>query len=100
MQEEIRLRKKSSLYFAVGRRRNVHRKIRRIFYYRIRSYFSVAAESVVHVIATSIALYSIILSSKPPDESHPYGHGKVEFFSAGIEGFLIVFAALYIILNP
>jgi cation diffusion facilitator family transporter len=59
--------------------------------------FSDAAESVVHVLATSMALYSIILSSKPPDESHPYGHGNVEYFSAGVEGILIIIAAIYII---
>jgi cation diffusion facilitator family transporter len=59
--------------------------------------FSDAAESVVHVLATSMALYSIILSSKPADDSHRYGHGNVEYFSAGIEGFLIVTAAVVII---
>ncbi len=59
--------------------------------------FSDAAESVVHVMATSMALYSIILSSRPPDKSHLYGHGNIEYFSAGIEGFLIVLAALTII---
>lgn len=59
--------------------------------------FSDAAESVVHVLATSMALYSIILSSRPPDKSHLYGHGNVEYFSAGIEGALIVIAALVII---
>lgn len=59
--------------------------------------FSDAAESVVHVLATSMALYSIIISSRPPDDSHPYGHGNVEYFSAGIEGLLIVIAAIVII---
>lgn len=59
--------------------------------------FSDAAESVVHVMATSMALYSIILSSRPADESHPYGHGNVEYFSAGIEGILIAVAAIFII---
>ncbi len=59
--------------------------------------FSDAAESVVHVLATSMALYSIILSSRPPDESHRYGHGNIEFFSAGLEGFLILAAAVFII---
>jgi len=59
--------------------------------------FSDAAESVVHVVATSIALYSIYLSAKPADESHLYGHGNVEFFSAGTEGLLIVIAAFTII---
>lgn len=59
--------------------------------------FSDAAESIVHVMATSMALYSIILSARPADELHPYGHGNVEYFSAGIEGFLIVVAAVVII---
>ncbi len=59
--------------------------------------FSDAAESVVHVLATSMALYSILLSAKPADDSHLYGHGNVEYFSVGIEGFLIVVAALFII---
>ncbi len=59
--------------------------------------FSDAAESVVHVMATSMALYSIILSSKPADDSHPYGHGNIEYFSAGIEGMLILIAAVFII---
>lgn len=59
--------------------------------------FSDAAESVVHVLATSMALYSIILSSKPADESHMYGHGNIEYFSAGIEGFLIFAAAVFIV---
>lgn len=58
--------------------------------------FSDAAESVVHVMATSMALYSIILSSKPADKTHRYGHGNVEFFSAGIEGMLILIAAIVI----
>lgn len=59
--------------------------------------FSDAAESVVHVAATSMALFSIYLSSKPADETHLYGHGNIEYFSAGIEGLLIVVAAFTII---
>jgi cation diffusion facilitator family transporter len=59
--------------------------------------FSDAAESVVHILATSMALTSIIISSKPADDSHPYGHGNIEYFSAGIEGALIFVAAVVII---
>jgi cation diffusion facilitator family transporter len=44
-----------------------------------------------------MVLYSIILSSRPPDKTHLYGHGNIEFFSAGIEGLLIIIAALTII---
>ncbi|BDQ02210.1 MAG: cation diffusion facilitator transporter [Ignavibacterium sp.] len=59
--------------------------------------FSDAAESVVHIFATGMALFSIIFSNKPADQSHFYGHGNVEYFSAGIEGFLIIVAAVVII---
>jgi cation diffusion facilitator family transporter len=50
-------------------------------------------ESVVHILATTFALYSVLLSARPADRSHPYGHGRIEFFSAGVEGVLIVLAA-------
>jgi cation diffusion facilitator family transporter len=56
-----------------------------------------AAESVVHVLAVVFAAYSLRLSLKPADPDHPYGHAKVSFFSAGFEGAMIIFAALYII---
>lgn len=56
-----------------------------------------AAESVVHIIAVAFAAYSMWLTYQPADESHPYGHDKVSFFSAGIEGGLIIIAALFII---
>lgn len=59
--------------------------------------FSDAAESIINIVAAAVALYSIIISSKPADEDHPYGHGKVEYFSAGFEGFLIALAGLVII---
>jgi cation diffusion facilitator family transporter len=55
-----------------------------------------ALESVVHVVATAFVLFSVVLAARPPDESHPYGHGKVEYFSAGFEGALIMLAALAI----
>lgn len=56
-----------------------------------------ALESIVNIVAASFALYSLILMSKPADKEHPYGHGKVEFFSAGFEGALIIIAAFAII---
>jgi cation diffusion facilitator family transporter len=58
-----------------------------------------AAESIVNVIASSFAFYSIYLSSLPRDENHPYGHGKVEFFSVFIEGALIGIAGCIIIVK-
>lgn len=56
-----------------------------------------ALESIVNVIAGGITLYSIILSALPKDDNHPYGHGKAEFVSAGIEGALITFAGISIL---
>ncbi|CAG5016305.1 Manganese efflux system protein MneP [Dyadobacter sp. CECT 9275] len=55
-----------------------------------------ALESIINVIASGFAFYSIYLSSQPKDQNHPYGHGKIEFFSAGFEGALIVIASLFI----
>lgn len=56
-----------------------------------------AAESVVHVAAVIFAAYSLWLAAQPADENHRYGHSKVAFFSAGIEGALIVLAAVFIL---
>lgn len=58
-----------------------------------------AAESVVHVFAVAFAAYSLWLSFKPADGSHPYGHEKISFFSAGVEGGLIIIAALTIMVE-
>jgi len=52
-----------------------------------------ALESIINVVAATFAAGSLLLSAKPPDESHPYGHGKIEYFSAGFEGALIILAA-------
>lgn len=56
-----------------------------------------ALESTVNVVAGFIGLYSVILSAKPRDLNHPYGHSKAEFISAAIEGALIFIAGLLII---
>ncbi len=56
-----------------------------------------ALESTVNVTSAFIGLYSLYISAKPKDSHHPYGHGKVEFISAAIEGTLIACAGLLII---
>ncbi|WLD22758.1 cation diffusion facilitator family transporter [Flavobacterium dauae] len=56
-----------------------------------------ALESTINVIAGLIGLYSLYLSSLPKDHNHPYGHGKVEFISASIEGALITIAGVVIV---
>jgi cation diffusion facilitator family transporter len=58
-----------------------------------------AAESVVNVMASSFAFFSIYLAAQPRDENHPYGHGKVEYFSVFIEGALIGIAAIIIMVK-
>jgi cation diffusion facilitator family transporter len=56
-----------------------------------------ALESTVNVIAGLIGFYSLQIAAKPRDNDHPYGHGKAEFLSAGIEGTLIIIAGLVIV---
>jgi len=58
-----------------------------------RAILSDALESIINVAASAFALVSILWASRHPDESHPYGHGKIEYFSAGFEGALIILAA-------
>lgn len=59
--------------------------------------YSDALESIVNVIAAVIAFVAIGYARKPADEEHPFGHHKAEYFSAVIEGVLIVLAALIIV---
>ncbi|PWU23726.1 MAG: cation transporter [Candidatus Rokuibacteriota bacterium] len=56
-----------------------------------------ALESIVNVVAAVFAVGGLIFAGRPADRNHPYGHGKVEFFSAAFEGGLIAFAALVIV---
>jgi cation diffusion facilitator family transporter len=58
--------------------------------------FSDALESIVNIMAAAFAIGSILFAGRPADRGHPYGHGKVEFFSAAFEGGLISFAAIAI----
>jgi len=56
-----------------------------------------ALESTVNIVAGIIGIYSLYVSAKPKDQDHPYGHGKIEFISAAVEGTLITGAGLLII---
>ena len=56
-----------------------------------------ALESIVNVVAAVFALGGLAFAAQPADRNHPYGHGKIEFFSAAFEGGLIAFAAVLII---
>jgi cation diffusion facilitator family transporter len=56
-----------------------------------------ALESIVNVVAAVFALGGLVFAGRPADRNHPYGHGKIEFFSAGFEGGLIAFAAVLIL---
>ena len=59
--------------------------------------YSDALESIVNVIAATAAFIAVGYAQKPADTSHPYGHHKAEYFSAVLEGVLIVVAALLIV---
>ena len=56
-----------------------------------------ALESFVNLAGASFALWMILVTQAPPDRLHPFGHGKAEYFSSGVEGFLILGAAVAII---
>lgn len=56
-------------------------------------------ESIVNIVAGVVAIVVVRYAAKPADQDHPYGHGKIEYFSAAFEGGLIAFAALMIFIE-
>lgn len=58
-----------------------------------------ALESIANVVAALMVVLTIHYTSKPADKDHPYGHGKIEYFSAAFEGGLVSFAAAFIIVE-
>jgi cation diffusion facilitator family transporter len=61
------------------------------------SLLSDALESLVNLAGAMFALLMVTIAAQPPDDDHPYGHHKAEYFSSGFEGVLILAAALAII---
>ncbi|MGH2340701.1 cation diffusion facilitator family transporter [Segnochrobactraceae bacterium EtOH-i3] len=55
--------------------------------------YSDALESIINITTSLAALIAISVSAQPPDSNHPFGHEKAEYFSAVLEGVLIVVAA-------
>ena len=55
-----------------------------------------AMESCINLAGALMALSMLIIAARPADEDHNYGHGKAEYFSSGVEGLLILIAALFI----
>jgi cation diffusion facilitator family transporter len=55
-----------------------------------------AIESLVNLAGGIMALAMLTVAARPPDEDHAYGHGKAEYFSSGVEGTLILLAAISI----
>jgi cation diffusion facilitator family transporter len=58
-----------------------------------------AAESLVNLVAAVVALIALRVAARPADDNHHYGHGKAEYFSAGIEGLMIFVAAAVIMVS-
>jgi len=58
-----------------------------------------ALESVVNLVGAMMALAMLTIAARPADEDHTYGHGKAEYFSSGVEGTLIVIAAISIVIT-
>ena len=61
--------------------------------------YSDAVESIANVLGSAVAFYALSVAHRPADEDHPWGHGKVEFLSAGFEGGLILLAAVFIVIR-
>jgi cation diffusion facilitator family transporter len=55
------------------------------------------AESLVNVVAANIALVSLIVATRPPDDRHPYGHAKAEYVSSATEAAMIGIAGVVIV---
>jgi cation diffusion facilitator family transporter len=58
-----------------------------------------ALESIVNIAAGAMGVYSLYLAAKPKDSDHPYGHGKIEFISASVEGTLISATGLMMLIK-
>lgn len=58
-----------------------------------------ALESIINIVAGAFALYSLHFSSQPKDQDHPYGHGKIEYLSSGLEGGLVILSGVAIIIK-
>jgi cation diffusion facilitator family transporter len=61
--------------------------------------YSDALESIVNVVTAIVAFIAVHVAAQPADRRHPFGHHKAEYFSAGLEGALIVIAAILILLE-
>ncbi|MBK3396566.1 MULTISPECIES: cation diffusion facilitator family transporter [Methylobacterium] len=59
--------------------------------------YSDALESIINVVAAMTAFVALRVAAQPADQNHPYGHHKAEYFSAVIEGALIIVAAIVIL---
>jgi len=55
-----------------------------------------ALESIINLVAAIVALFVLTVVARPADEDHPFGHDKAEYFSSGVEGALILIAAIAI----
>lgn len=58
-----------------------------------------ATESIVNLLAAGFMMFTLWFANRPADEDHPYGHGKIEFMAIGLEGSLILTAAILIVIE-
>jgi len=58
-----------------------------------------ALESIINIVASGLMFFSILISDRDPDQSHKYGHQKIEDISCLFEGVLIILAAVFIIIT-
>jgi cation diffusion facilitator family transporter len=63
------------------------------------AFYSDALESIVNVVTAIATLVAVRIGARPPDRNHPFGHQKVEYFAAVLEGALVIVAALAILVE-
>jgi len=96
---EQKLRKKAILITLIVSALMSATKFGAYFFTSSNAIFTDAAESIINIVASAFAFYSIHLAAKPKDQNHPYGHGKIEFFAVGFEGALIISAGVAILVK-
>lgn len=55
-----------------------------------------ALESTINLVAAGVVIHAVHVASRPPDEQHPYGHGRAEVIAVGVEGWLMLIAGLFV----
>ena len=98
-QQQWRFKRKTMLVILIIGIALMAIKFMAFFITRSNAILTDALESIINIVAGGFALYSLHYSSQPKDQDHPYGHGKIEYISSGLEGGLIILSGIAIIIK-